>query len=59
MHIDCDDCVGQGTSACGDCFVTYLRDRPPGAVIVDVEHERAIRTLQEAGLTPVNRFAAS
>jgi hypothetical protein len=58
LHIDCDDCVMQHTSACDDCIVTALLDRPEkGAVILDFEHERAIRRLQDAGLAPRSRFA--
>ncbi len=57
MRIDCDDCVMQHTSACDDCIVTALIDRPQqGAVVLDLEHERAIRRLQDAGLAPRSRF---
>jgi hypothetical protein len=59
MLIDCATCVARDTDACDGCLVTYLLDRPPGAVIIDVEHERAIRALQDGGLAPVSRFAAS
>jgi hypothetical protein len=58
MLIDCDECVVRDTDACGDCIVTALLDRPAGAVVFDVEEERAIRTLQRAGLAPASRFAA-
>lgn len=58
MHIDCADCTARHTDACGDCIVTYLLDRPPGAVVFDVEQERAIRALQDGGLAPRSRFAA-
>lgn len=51
--IDCDDCAMQGTSACGDCVVTFICSREPGeAVVVDVEEERALRMLGAAGLLP-------
>lgn len=56
MHIDCDSCVMHATSACDDCIVTFLLDRPEGAVIIDVEAERALRTLADAGLAPTNRY---
>ncbi len=59
MRVDCDDCVARKTDACQDCIVTYLLERPEGAVIFDVEQERALRTLSEAGLAPPNRFKAS
>jgi hypothetical protein len=56
MLIDCDDCVMRDI-ACDDCVVTFLLDRPPGAVVFDVEEQRAIRTLQAAGLAPMTRFS--
>ena len=59
VHIDCDDCVMQHTNACDDCIVTALLDRPEqGAVVLDLEHERAIRRLQDVGLAPGSRFEA-
>ena len=58
MLIDCDDCVGKATNVCGDCIVTYLLDRPEGAVVFDVAEERALRVLSDGGLTPANRFQA-
>lgn len=58
MHIDCGDCVMQHTDACDDCIVTYLLDRPAGAVVFDVEEERALRALEGEGLAPGSRFVA-
>lgn len=58
VRIDCGECVMQHTDACDDCIVTALLDRPEGAVVFDVEEERAIRTLQERGLAPNSRFVA-
>lgn len=58
MHIDCADCAMQNTEACDDCIVTYLLDRPAGAVVLDIDEERAIRTLQDGGLAPRSRFVA-
>jgi hypothetical protein len=53
MRIDCDECVMDGTSACEDCVVSFVvgRDRDE-AVVFDVEEERAVRLLQDAGLVP-------
>ena len=56
MLIDCGDCTMKETSACDDCFVTFLLDRPPGAVVFDVAEERALRVLQDSGLAAPNRF---
>jgi Zn-finger protein len=56
MLIDCNECTMQHTDACADCIVTYLLDRPEGAVVFDVAEERALRVLHEEGLAPANRF---
>lgn len=56
MLIDCDTCVMRATDACGDCVVTYLLDRPEGAVVFDVEEQRALRLLAESGLAPASRY---
>src|SRR5437867_1303098 len=40
--IDCNECVMQGTDACSDCVVSYVLDRPEGAVIFDADEERAV-----------------
>lgn len=56
MHIDCERCLARETDACKDCIVTFLLDRPEGAVIIDVEQERALRNLADAGLAPHNRY---
>ena len=43
----------EGTSACGDCVVTFLCDREPGdAVVIDVVEARALRVLEQHGLAP-------
>jgi hypothetical protein len=56
MHIDCESCLARDTDACKDCVVTFLLDRPEGAVIIDVEQERALRALADAGLAPRSRY---
>ena len=57
VYIDCNDCRMQHTEVCSDCIVTALLDRDDrGAVVLDLEHERAVRRLQDAGLAPQSRF---
>lgn len=56
MLIDCDDCEMKATEVCSDCIVTFLLDRPDGAVVFDVAEERALRVLHDSGLAPANRF---
>jgi hypothetical protein len=57
MRIDCEACVHQGTSQCDDCVVSFLLDREDGALVVDAEEARALRSLGEAGLIPVLRLS--
>lgn len=46
----------EGTSACGDCVVTFIVNREPGdAVVVDASEERALRALADGGLVPLLR----
>ncbi len=56
MRIDCDTCVVRDTDACDGCIVTFLLDRPPGAVVFDVAEERAIRVLQDGGLAAATHY---
>ncbi len=53
LRIDCDECVMRDTSACDDCVVTFIVGRQPGdAVVVDVEEQRALKTLGDRGMVP-------
>jgi hypothetical protein len=56
MLIDCDTCTMRDI-ACEDCVVSYLLDRPEGAVVLDLAEERALRELARAGLTPEVAYA--
>jgi len=58
MLISCDDCRMQGTEACTDCVVSYIVDRPEGAVVFDAAEERALREMNKAGLLPEVRWEA-
>jgi hypothetical protein len=53
MRIDCNDCAHQGTHQCDECVVSFILDREDGAVVVDAEEARALRSLGEAGLVPL------
>ena len=53
LTIDCGTCELHHTSACGDCVVSFVCDRPSGgAVVIDVAEARAIRLLGTGGLVP-------
>jgi hypothetical protein len=56
MLISCDDCRMQGTDACSDCVVSFIVERPEGAVVFDAAEERAIREMNRAGLLPGVRW---
>lgn len=56
MRIDCGDCAMRETATCDDCIVTFLLDGRDGAIVFDVEEERALRALAEGGLTRTSRF---
>jgi hypothetical protein len=56
MIIDCDSCTMRDL-ACGDCIVSFVLDRPAGALVLDLEEARAVQNLQAAGLTPPDRFS--
>ncbi len=56
MQIDCDTCVMKDTVACDDCVVSFLLNRPEGAVVFDADEERALRAMSGAGLLPLMRY---
>ena len=53
LIIDCSNCPKrEGKDACEDCLVSFIVDRPPGAIIFDAAEERALRALSGAGMIP-------
>lgn len=58
MLISCETCVMQHTEHCRDCVVSAVvtPDVRKGALVVDVEEERALRELARAGLIPEIRM---
>ena len=55
---DCDECVLQGTDACGDCVVSFLCGvEASQPVVVDLAEARAMRLLDAAGLAPPLRHS--
>ncbi len=53
MTVTCD-CPEEGHF--GDCLVSFILDRPEGAVVFNAAEERAIRALGRAGLLPEARW---
>jgi hypothetical protein len=57
LVVDCDDCAGNGTSACADCVVSHvLAGEAPVRLTLESTEERAVRLLAKAGLIPDLRF---
>lgn len=53
LTIDCGTCELRATTACDDCVVSFVCDRPADeAVVIDVAEARVIRLLGRAGLVP-------
>ena len=54
LHIACGDCTMAGSSACGDCIVTFLCDGPASSRSVDLDADEAhtLALLRGAGLGP-------
>ena len=60
LTIDCSECIMRQTDACDDCVVSFVVGREPGeALVIDVEEERAVRTLARAGLVTRLRHRAA
>ena len=59
LVISCDTCVMRHSAACDDCIVTALCGRDEDeAVVFDMEEQRALRLLSNAGLVPTIRHRA-
>ena len=53
LVISCDECALDRTTACRDCFVSYVLDHDPSdAIVIDAAEERAVRLLAGGGLIP-------
>ena len=53
LTIDCGTCELRHTSACRDCLVSFVCDRPAGgAVVLHAAEARAVRLLGTGGLVP-------
>ena len=65
LSISCDTCAMRQSDACSDCLVTFmyeheatpvnLRSSSQGAVVLDLDEQRALRLLASAGLVPTLR----
>jgi hypothetical protein len=59
LSISCDDCVMRASVACDDCVVSFFcEDSGAQAVVLDLEEQRTLRMLANAGLVPTLRHRA-
>jgi hypothetical protein len=59
LSISCDDCVMRASAACDDCVVSFFcEDSGARAVVLDLEEQRTLRMLANAGLVPTLRHRA-
>jgi hypothetical protein len=59
LSISCDDCVMRASAACDDCVVSFFcEDLGAKAVVLDLEEQRTLRMLANAGLVPTLRHRA-
>ena len=59
LSISCDDCVMLASAACDYCVVSFFcEDLGAQAVVLDLEEQRTLRMLANAGLVPTLRHRA-
>ncbi|MFM7124488.1 MAG: hypothetical protein ACKOXW_04315 [Actinomycetes bacterium] len=59
LVINCDTCVMRKTDACSDCLVTFMcGDSEESAVVFNLEEQRAVRLLANAGMVHTLRHRA-
>ncbi len=59
LEISCETCIMRASAACDDCVVSFFCD-DSGAqgVVLDLEEQRTLRMLANAGLVPTLRHRA-
>lgn len=59
LKISCESCVMRATSACDDCVVSFFCDQSDqAAVVLNLEEQRTLRMLANAGMVPTLRHRA-
>ena len=59
LVVSCDTCVMRASAACDDCVVSFFcDDYGAQAVVLDLEEQRTLRMLANAGLVPTLRHRA-
>ncbi len=59
IEINCDTCVMRASAACDDCVVSFFCDESSEpAVVLNLEEQRTLRMLANAGMVPTLRHRA-
>ncbi len=59
LEISCETCVMRASAACDDCVVSFFCDESSeSAVILNLEEQRTLRMLANAGMVPTLRHRA-
>ena len=59
LEISCETCVMRASSACDDCVVAFFCDESSeSAVVLNLEEQRTLRMLANAGMVPTLRHRA-
>ena len=59
LEISCGTCVMRASAACDDCVVSFFCDESSeSAVILNLEEQRTLRMLANAGMVPTLRHRA-
>lgn len=59
LEISCETCVMRASAACDDCVVSFFCDESgSSAVVLNLEEQRNLRMLANAGMVPTLRHRA-
>lgn len=59
LVISCDTCIMRATVACDDCVVSFFcAESNEQAVVLNLEEQRTLRMLANAGMVPTLRHRA-
>jgi len=59
VEISCETCIMRASAACDDCVVSFFcNESSESAVVLNLEEQRTLRMLANAGMVPTLRHRA-
>ncbi|MEN9648414.1 MAG: hypothetical protein RLZ17_450 [Actinomycetota bacterium] len=59
LEISCETCIMRASAACDDCVVSFFcNESSKSAVVLNLEEQRTLRMLANAGMVPTLRHRA-